>query len=189
MFTFEDGEMDYNDQDHSYDSGTSGTPRKKKSIKSKSSVDLVGPMDIDGSVKAMGNVSFVGTFGIRDRVEAYGNVTVSGYLSCNDKIKCYGNLDISGTVFCGSKVSVYGQLIVHGHLEVRGTIEVWGAVSIEGYMKCNTLVAYSSVTTVGDESYYDVEESETIWGAKMIRRTADEAELLQANHLNGGWVQ
>jgi hypothetical protein len=36
--------------------------------------------------------------------------------------------------------------------------------------KCKTLVAYSSVTTVGDESSYEAEEGETIWGARMIRR-------------------
>ena len=41
--------------------------------------------------------------------------------------------------------------------------------------KCKNLTAYASITTVGDESYYEVDEPETVWGSKMVRRTEDEA--------------
>jgi len=41
--------------------------------------------------------------------------------------------------------------------------------------KCKNLTAYGSITTVGDESFYEVDEAEKVWGAKMIRRTEHEA--------------
>lgn len=36
--------------------------------------------------------------------------------------------------------------------------------------KCRTLTAYASLTTVGDQSWYEVEEGETVHGAKLIQR-------------------
>ena len=41
--------------------------------------------------------------------------------------------------------------------------------------KCKNLTAYGSVTLIGDDSYYEAEEGETVWGAKMVRRTEHEA--------------
>jgi len=35
--------------------------------------------------------------------------------------------------------------------------------------KCNKLTAYASLTTVGDQSWYEVEDTETVWGAKLIQ--------------------
>ncbi len=43
------------------------------------------------------------------------------------------------------------------------------------HRKCKNLTAYGSVTTVGDESWYEVEETATVWGAKLVRRTEHEA--------------
>ena len=36
--------------------------------------------------------------------------------------------------------------------------------------KCNKLTAYGSLITVGNESWYEVEDEETVWGAKLIQR-------------------
>jgi hypothetical protein len=56
--------------------------KKKKSIKSETSVELKGPMEVDGSVKSMGAVTFTGDFSVRDRIEAYGDIDINGNLSC-----------------------------------------------------------------------------------------------------------
>lgn len=81
LLTFNSGDVDYNAQDHSADTN-SAVVKKKKSIKSNSSVHLVGPMEVDGSVKSMGSVSFLGDFAVRDKIEAYGNIEVSGNVTC-----------------------------------------------------------------------------------------------------------
>ena len=36
--------------------------------------------------------------------------------------------------------------------------------------KCKSLTAYASVTTIGDHSWYEVEETETVHGAKLVQR-------------------
>jgi hypothetical protein len=36
--------------------------------------------------------------------------------------------------------------------------------------KCRTLTAYASLTTVGDQSWYEAEEGETVHGAKLAQR-------------------
>ena len=59
-----------------------GEVKKRKSIKSEGSIEVVGPMEVEGSVKSMGGVTFNGEFSVRDRIEAYGDVEVSGNLSC-----------------------------------------------------------------------------------------------------------
>lgn len=87
---------------------------------------------------------------------------------------------------------------ITGTFEAQSAIEVWGAVTIDGYMsvhpfssflnnpleegearraradkinrKCKSLTAYGSITTVGDQSWYEVEGEETVWGAKLIER-------------------
>lgn len=56
--------------------------RKRKSIKSEASIEIVGPMEVDGSVKSMGAVTFTGDFSVRDRIEAYGDIDVNGSLTC-----------------------------------------------------------------------------------------------------------
>ncbi|EFX00627.1 hypothetical protein CMQ_7629 [Grosmannia clavigera kw1407] len=187
VLTFEEGEIDYNYQDSSESSGKPGATKRKKSVKSNSCLDLTGPMEVDGSVKAMGSVSFVGEFSVRDRVEAYGNIAVSGNLTCSGKIKSFGNVDVTGYVYCGNKVQIYGKLTINGHFEVQESIEVWGAVTIQGFLKCNALTAYASVTTIGDESCYEVVEPETVWGAKMVRRTSAEAEGMQIEDTWGAY--
>ncbi|OAA58544.1 hypothetical protein SPI_06617 [Niveomyces insectorum RCEF 264] len=174
LLAFNDGDVDYNTIDHSTDDNPA-VVKKKKSIKSNSSVHLVGPMEVDGSVKSMGSIGFLGDFAVRDKIEAYGNIDISGNVTCNDKVKSFGNIDIVGYVYCASRIKIFGKLTVNGHLEVADNIEVWGAVVIQGYMKCKSLTAYASVTTVGDDSYYEVEDSETVWGAKLVRRTEDDA--------------
>lgn len=127
MLTFDEGEVDYNYQDNGDDSGTPGATKRRTNIKSNSSLDLVGPMEVSGSVKAMGSVGFVGDFSIYDRVEVYGNIVVNGNLTCrygtgileqtppfesgrilivlwpdcSGKIKSFGNVDVTGCVYCG----------------------------------------------------------------------------------------
>lgn len=56
--------------------------RKRKSIKSEASIEIMGPMEVDGSVKSMGAVTFTGEFSVRDRIEAYGDIDVNGSLTC-----------------------------------------------------------------------------------------------------------
>jgi hypothetical protein len=56
--------------------------KKKKSIKSDASVDIKGPMEVDGSIKSMGAVTMTGDFIVRDRVEAYGNIDLDGNMTC-----------------------------------------------------------------------------------------------------------
>jgi len=64
-------------------SGSQMVPvKKKKSIKSDSSIELKGPMEVDGSVKSMGAVTFNGDFIVHDRIEAYGNIDLNGNLTC-----------------------------------------------------------------------------------------------------------
>lgn len=59
-----------------------GRVKRKKSIKSETSIDLKGPMEVDGSVKSGAGVTFSGDFAVRDRIEAYGNINVNGSLTC-----------------------------------------------------------------------------------------------------------
>lgn len=68
----------------SFSGGGSGQQgvRKRKSVKSEDSIELHGPMEVDGSVKSMGAVTFTGNFSVRDRIEAYGDITVNGNLTC-----------------------------------------------------------------------------------------------------------
>jgi hypothetical protein len=60
----------------------SGVKKKKKSVKSEASIELKGPMEVDGSVKSMGAVTFTGDFSVRDRIEAYGDIDINGNLTC-----------------------------------------------------------------------------------------------------------
>ncbi|KAL8331248.1 hypothetical protein RB593_001949 [Gaeumannomyces tritici] len=143
---------------------------RNPAIESSESVELSGPMEVDGSVKSGGSVAFYGDFSVRERIEAYGDIALQGNMTCNDRVKTMGSMRVTGDALFRSKVEVYGTLEIVGNVEIADTIEVWGAVSIHGHLKCRTLVAYSSVTTVGDESSYEAEEGETIWGARMIKR-------------------
>lgn len=59
-----------------------GRVKRKKSVKSDSSIELKGPMEVDGSVKSGAGVTFNGDFAVRDRIEAYGNIDVNGSLNC-----------------------------------------------------------------------------------------------------------
>ncbi|KAK4224146.1 inhibitor of growth protein 3 [Podospora fimiseda] len=149
-----------------------GAPmRQKKSIKSEQSIDLRGPMEVDGSVKSMASVTLNGDISVRDRIEAYGDLSLSGNLNCSGKIKSMGNVKISGSAVCADKVKIFGKLKINGTLEVAGDLEVWGALTINGYLKCRTLTAYASLTTVGDQSWYETEHGEKIHGAKLVQRS------------------
>jgi hypothetical protein len=54
------------------------------------------------------------------------------------------------------------------HLE-----EIWTAAdSNMQHRKCKTLTAYASLTTVGDESWYEAEQGETVHGAKLVQRNS-----------------
>ncbi|KAH8880728.1 hypothetical protein GQ53DRAFT_523462 [Thozetella sp. PMI_491] len=149
---------------------SSSATKKKKAVKSDKSVDLKGPMEIAGSVKSGGAVTFNGDFSVGDRIEAYGNVEVNGSLTCYNKLKSFGNVQITGNMVCVDKVKIFGKLSIVGSFECHKEIEVWGALTIDGCMKCKTLTAYASVTTVGDHSWYQAEESETVYGAKLLQR-------------------
>jgi hypothetical protein len=83
VMTFDQPYVGYDTSDVAGSSSTSGGQvAKKKSIKSDSSVELRGPMQVDGSVKSMGAVTFKGDFSVRDRIEAYGNIEIDGSLTC-----------------------------------------------------------------------------------------------------------
>jgi len=50
---------------------------------------------------------------------------------------------------------------------------VWEGERLTRYKtnrKCKSLTAYASLTTVGDESWYEVEEDEVVHGAKLVQR-------------------
>lgn len=84
MYSYEQV-MSFDDQggSSSYHTAAASAPvKKKKSIKSDSSVELKGPMEVDGSVKSMAGVTFNGDFVVRERIEAYGNIDVNGNLTC-----------------------------------------------------------------------------------------------------------
>jgi len=83
MYSYEQV-MSFDDQGGSsqYHAAASAPVKKKKSIKSDSSVELKGPMEVDGSVKSMAGVTFNGDFAVRERIEAYGNIDVNGNLTC-----------------------------------------------------------------------------------------------------------
>jgi len=86
MYSYEQV-MSFDDQPISGSSAAGGHQpvvaiKKKKSIKSDASIELKGPMEVDGSVKSMGAVTFNGDFAVRDRIEAYGNIDLNGNLTC-----------------------------------------------------------------------------------------------------------
>ncbi|KAJ9155083.1 hypothetical protein NKR23_g2366 [Pleurostoma richardsiae] len=147
----------------------------QQTIESDTSLELTGPLDVDGSVRCLGSVTLTGDFAIRDKIEAYEHININGSLTCGDKVKSMGNVSIYGDVLCRSNLKAFGKLDVVGNLEVEGTLEIWGAITIRGFIKCKSLTAWSSLTTVGDESGYEVEEEEKIWGAKILNR--DELQL------------
>lgn len=62
--------------------GPRGRVKRKKSVKSETSIELKGPMEVDGSVKSGAGITFSGDFAVRDRIEAYGNIDVNGNLNC-----------------------------------------------------------------------------------------------------------
>lgn len=68
------------------------------------------------------------------------------------------------------KVKIFGKLKINGTFIVNAPVEVWGALTINGYLKCQSLTAYASLTTVGDQSWYETEEGEVVHGAKLIQR-------------------
>ncbi|KAJ4167071.1 hypothetical protein NW765_009000 [Fusarium oxysporum] len=86
------------------------------------------------------------------KVKAYGNILVNGYTVANDKIKGCGKLRVVGT------------------LEATD-LEIYGNVSITGLLKCRRLIVYGTLTLIGSDSSYYVEESEQVAGAVMMRET------------------
>ncbi|GJC86465.1 hypothetical protein ColLi_09303 [Colletotrichum liriopes] len=120
---------------------------KSKSIRSEGEITLQGPFKVAGSVVAGGNVTLNGDFDVRDKVEAYGAVEVNGNLVCDDKVKGFGKLRVTGT--CEAK-----------------DLEIYGNTTINGFLK---MTLYGSLTIVGPNSGYHVEEEEKIWGAIISR--------------------
>jgi hypothetical protein len=55
---------------------------RSQGVKSDASVDLQGPMEVDGCVKSMGNITFTGDFTVRGNIEAYGYIDLAGRLIC-----------------------------------------------------------------------------------------------------------
>ncbi|KAI8278081.1 hypothetical protein K4K60_006518, partial [Colletotrichum sp. SAR11_57] len=131
-----------------------GTPKqsvlKSKSIKSEGEITLQGPIEVAGSVKSGGNITFNGDFDVRDKVEAYGGIEVNGNLSCDDKVKGFGKLRVTGT--CEAK-----------------ELEIYGNTTIIGFLKCKKMTLYGTLTIIGENSGYQAEEEEKIWGAIISR--------------------
>lgn len=56
--------------------------KKRNSINSDTSLELNGPMEVNGSVRSGGPVTFTGDFSVRERIEAYGDIDVAGNMTC-----------------------------------------------------------------------------------------------------------
>lgn len=55
---------------------------KTSSLKSEESMQLTGPMEVDGSVLSKRDITFQGDFAVRKRIEAYRNIEIDGNLTC-----------------------------------------------------------------------------------------------------------
>jgi cytoskeletal protein CcmA (bactofilin family) len=56
--------------------------KRSRSIKTDDSVDLQGPLEVEGSVKSGGNIGFHGDFVVREKIDAYGAIHINGSLNC-----------------------------------------------------------------------------------------------------------
>ncbi|KAF6820461.1 hypothetical protein CSOJ01_00717 [Colletotrichum sojae] len=150
----------------------SETPTKtvlqSKSIRSEGEITLQGPIQVAGSVRSGGNVTLNGDFDVRDKVEAYGTVDINGNLVCDGKMKAYGNIHVAGYMSVGDKVKGFGKLKVTGTCEVKD-LEIYGNTTINGFLKCKKMTLYGSLTLIGENSGYQVEGEEKIWGAIISR--------------------
>ncbi|KAJ0325899.1 hypothetical protein Brms1b_000113 [Colletotrichum noveboracense] len=156
-----------------------GTPKqsvlKSKSIKSEGEITLQGPIEVAGSVKSGGNITFNGDFDVRDKVEAYGGIEVNGNLSCDDKVKGFGKLRVTGT--CEAKeLEIYGNTTIIGFLQVTDApfLFSWSTtvivmLTVPRCRKCKKMTLYGTLTIIGDNSGYQAEEEEKIWGAIISR--------------------
>ncbi|KAH7328564.1 hypothetical protein B0I35DRAFT_417748 [Stachybotrys elegans] len=142
--------------------------KRSASIRSEGQLDLQGPLEIVGSVKSGRGIKFEGDFVIRDKLDAYGSIEINGNLSCDGRMKAYGNILLNGYLLAKDKIKGYGKLQILGSVE--GTeIRIYGNLVINGYLKCRRLIVYGSLTLIGPESSYVVEESEEITGPKLMR--------------------
>ncbi|KKP02155.1 hypothetical protein THAR02_05741 [Trichoderma harzianum] len=150
--------------------------KKSKSIKSEEEINIQGPLEVAGSVQSGRGINFQGCISVRGPIDAYGNITTNGEISCQGQIKAYGNILINGYLASSDKIIGYGKLRVEGTLE-GVDLEVWGNLIIIGFLKCRRLVLYGSLTLIGPDSTYLVEESEEIAGAKLMRDTEADWDL------------
>ncbi|KAL6692565.1 hypothetical protein J3F84DRAFT_351493 [Trichoderma pleuroticola] len=147
--------------------------KKSKSIKSEDEINVQGPLEVAGSVQSGRGINFQGSISVRGPIDAYGNITTNGELSCQGQIKAYGNILINGYLGSSDKIIGYGKLRVEGTLE-GVELEVWGNLIVIGFLR---LVLYGSLTLIGPDSTYLVEESEEIAGAKLMRDTEADWDL------------
>ncbi|KAF4121190.1 hypothetical protein GMORB2_2152, partial [Geosmithia morbida] len=142
--------------------------RTEPSIKSDVGIELRGPLEVRGSVKSGGSIALLGDLIIRRKIDAYGAITVNGNVSTQGRIKAYGNIEVNGSLTASNGIKGFGKLRLVGSLQ--GTdLEIYGNLIVNGYLKCRRLLVYGSLTLIGAESSYTVEESEEIMGAKLRR--------------------
>lgn len=55
--------------------------QRSRSIKADESLDLCGPLEINGSVQSGASIRFVGDFVVGDKVDAYGAITMNGNIT------------------------------------------------------------------------------------------------------------
>ncbi|KAF7543992.1 hypothetical protein G7Z17_g10311 [Cylindrodendrum hubeiense] len=140
---------------------------RSRSVRDDGQVDLLGPIDVDGSVKSGSGVTLTNDIIIREKLEAYGAIYINGSVSCGGRIKAYGNIIVRGYLSASDKIKGSGKLKIEGALEGRD-LEIYGNVSIQGSLR---LVVYGSLTLIGpeDQSWYYAEEPVQIAGP-VIRR-------------------
>jgi hypothetical protein len=105
--------------------------RKRKSIKSETSIEVVGPMEVDGSVKSMGAVTFTGDFSVRDRIEAYGDIDVNGSLTCR-----YDRPRISSSTCCITPANIHVQWHKHTDCYCSSKVKSFGSLQVNGNALC-----------------------------------------------------
>ncbi|CZR48814.1 uncharacterized protein FPRO_03865 [Fusarium proliferatum ET1] len=138
--------------------------RRSKSIKSDYEINVNGPIEVIGSVKSGSSVTLTGDVIVREKVDAFGSLLLSGSIRCDGKVKAYGNITVNGYTLVNGKMKGCGKLRIIGTLETTD-LEIYGNVSLTGHLKCRRLVVYGTLTLIGSDSSYYIEESEQVAGA------------------------
>ncbi|KAH6950809.1 hypothetical protein DER45DRAFT_599364 [Fusarium avenaceum] len=147
--------------------------KTSKAVQSDHEITLNGPIEVVGSVKCGSGIHLNGDVIVREKVDAYGHLGLNGSIRCDGRVKAYGNILVNGYIVINDKMKGCGKLRVLGTLEVT-ELEIYGNISITGYLKCRRLIVYGSLTLIGSESAYYVEESEQIGGDVMMKEVETE---------------